>query len=371
MRNTTVVGEPSAPLLNLHEYETAARALLPPAVFDFIAGGSGDEVTLRAPRASFGRWCLLPRVLRGLRETSTATSVLGQEVSLPVLIAPMGAHRLCHTDGECASARAARAAGTVFTLSTPSTITMEEVAAEAGPWWFQLYLFRDRGVTRELVARAKAAGASALVVTVDMPVSGRRERDERNQFALPPGMAFVHMPKPPSAPNASPGSAVAATVNTIFDPTLSWDDFDWLASLSGLPLVPKGILHPDDARQAVDHGARAVIVSNHGGRQLDSAIPALDALPDVVDAVAGRVEVLVDGGVRRGADVLKALALGARAVLIGRPIAWGLTVGGEEGVRAVLELLRTELLRDLTFCGLGSPAEVKRSLVVPAATPNR
>jgi 4-hydroxymandelate oxidase len=353
-------------LLNLHDYEAAARGLLSPDVFAYVAGGSDDEVTLRDARSSFERWRLLPRVMRGLREVSAATSVLGHEVAMPVLVAPTGAQCVCHGDGELATARAARAAGTVFTLSTPSTVAMEEVAKDAGPWWFQLYLFRDRGVTRELVARAKAAGASALVVTVDFPVSGRRERDERNQFTLPPGMSFVHMPKPPSAP--STGSAVAAAANTIFDPTLSWEDLDWLASLSELPLVPKGILHPDDARRAVDHGARAVIVSNHGGRQLDSAVTALDALPDVVDAVAGRVEVLVDGGVRRGTDILKALALGARAVLIGRPIAWGLAVGGEEGARSVLELVRAELLRDLTLCGLGSPAEVKRSLIVPAAT---
>jgi len=366
-----VVGKPSAPLLNVHEYKAAARSLLPAAVFGFIAGGSGDEVTVRESRASFERWRLLPRVLRGLRKTSTATSVLGQDISLPVLVAPMAAHRLCHPDGERATARAARAVGTIFTLSTPSTVAMEEVAAESGPWWFQLYLFRDRGVTRELVARAAAAGASALVVTLDMPVFGRREADERNRFSLPPGMAFVHMPKPSSAPNTSIGSAVAATVNAIFDPSVTWDDFEWLASLSKLPLVAKGVLHPDDARMAVDHGARAVIVSNHGGRQLDGAIAALDALPNVVEAVAGRVEVLMDGGVRRGTDVIKALALGARAVLIGRPVAWGLAVAGEEGVRSVLELLRTEVLRDLTLCGQTSPTEVDRSLVALPAWPNR
>jgi len=369
--NTTVVGKPSAPLLNVHDYEAAARGLLPAAVFDYIAGGGGDEVTLCASRASFERWRLLPRVLRGLREVSTATSVLGQDVSLPVLVAPVGAHRLYHAEGECATARAAKSAGTIFTLSTPTTIAMEEVATEAGPWWFQLFIFRDRGATRELVARAAAAGASALVVTVDTPVSGRRERDERNAFALPPGMAFVHIPKTPPSADSLGGSALAANVNAVFDPCVTWDDFEWLASLSGLPLIPKGILHPDDARLAVDHGARAVIVSNHGGRQLDAAIPALDALPSVVEAVAGRVEVLMDGGVRRGSDVLKALALGARAVLTGRPIAWGLAVAGEEGVRSVLELLRTELLRDLIFCGQALPASVERSLVALAEAPNR
>jgi len=352
--------------LNLHEFELAARAVLPPAVYEFIAGGSGDEVTLRASRAAFGRWQLLPRVMQGHHETSTATSVLGQHVSLPVLVAPWAAHRLCDDQGECATARAAKAAGTIFTLATPSTIAMEEVAAEAGPWWFQLYVFRDRGHTRELVARAVAAGAMALVVTVDMPVFGRREADERNRFSLPPGMAFVHMPKPRSTSGAA-GSVVANTVNSIFDATLSWADFEWLASVSPLPVIVKGVLHPDDAVQAVDHGARAVVVSNHGGRQLDDAVPALDALPRVVDAVGGKVEVIVDGGVRRATDVIKALALGARAVMIARPLAWGLAVDGEDGVCRVLDLLRLDLLRDLMLCGCSSPAEVHRALVVPVS----
>jgi 4-hydroxymandelate oxidase len=199
-----------------------------------------------------------------------------------------------------------------------------------------------------------------------MPVSGRREADERNRFALPPGLEFVHMPKPPSTSAAKPGSAVAGTVNSIFDPALSWADVEWLASLSSLPVIAKGILHPDDAVRAIEHGARAVVVSNHGGRQLDGAIPAIQALPHVVDAVAGRAEVLVDGGIRRSTDVLKALALGARAVMIARPLAWGLAVDGEDGVHQVLDLLRTDLLRDLLLCGCPSPADVDRSLVVPA-----
>ena len=215
------------------------------------------------------------------------------------------------------------------------------------------------------MARAVAAGASALVVTVDMPVFGQREADERNRFSLPPGMAFVHMPKPLSTSGATPGSVVAGTVNSIFDPALNWADLEWLASLSPLPVIAKGVLHSDDAVHAVDHGAQAVVVSNHGGRQLDGAVLALDALPRVADAVAGRAEVLVDGGVRRGTDVIKALALGARAVMIARPLAWGLAVDGEDSVCHVLDLLRTDLLRDLMLCGCPSPAEVQRTLVVP------
>ena len=251
-------------------------------------------------------------------------------------------------------------------MSTPASITIEEVAPEAGPWWFQLYVFADRSFTRDLVARAMAAGASALVVTVDMPRLGRREADERNRFALPAGVTMANIQVPASRlheeVDAGSGWVAAAPV---VEPALTWDDLEWLASLSPLPVLLKGILHPADAVRAIEYGIRAILVSNHGGRQLDNAVAALDALPAVVEAVAGRVEVLVDGGVRRGTDVLKALALGARAVLIGRPIHWGLAVGGEAGVRHVLELLRAELALDLMLCGLASPDKVDRSLLVP------
>jgi 4-hydroxymandelate oxidase len=357
--------------LNLHEYETAARALLSTMAFDYVAGGSGDEVSVRANRAAFARWRFLPRVLRGLREVSTATTVLGHPVSMPVLLAPSGFHRLAHDDGELATARAAKTAGTIYTMSTAANVAMEEVAPQAGPWWFQLYVFTDRGVTRDLVARAEAAGASALVVTVDVPLLGRREADERNRFALPPGLtlANLHAPEHRLVQAVDDGSDLNTYIASVWHSALSWDDLDWLASLTSLPVIPKGILHPDDAVKAFDHGARAVIVSNHGGRQLDGAVASLDALPAVAAAVAGRGEILLDGGVRRGADILKALALGARSVLIGRPIHWGLAVDGEAGVRHVLELLRAELALDLMLCGTASPAEVNRSLLVPADGP--
>lgn len=365
--------ETSAPAmlpLNLHEYEAAARALLSPMVYDFVAGGSGDEVTLRACRAAFNRWRLVPRALRGLPPVTTATTVLGQPVASPVLIAPASLHALVHADGELATARAARAAGTIYTMSTAASMAIEAVAPAAGPWWFQLYVFVDRGLTRDLVARAAAAGATALVVTVDTPVLGRREADERNRFALPPGLAMANLRVPEPAPGAvaAEGSRLTSYASVV-EPALSWADLDWLAARSPLPVVPKGILHPADAARAVDHGARAIVVSNHGGRQLDGAVAALDALPAIVEAVAGRAEVLLDGGVRRGTDVLTALALGARAVLIGRPIHWGLAVGGEAGVRHVLELLQSELARDLLLCGLANPAEADRSLLAPADMP--
>ncbi len=362
---TANAGQTELPI-NLHEYEAAARELLSPMVHGYIAGGSDDEVTLRANRAAFDQWRFLPRVLRGLGEASTATTVLGQDVSMPILISPSGLHRVAHNDGELATARAARQAGTIYTVSTAATVQMEEVAREAGTWWFQLYIMTDRGLTRSLVERAAAAGASALVVTVDVPVLGRREADERNRFELPSGMTVANLRSPDRdyMPAGESGSGLASYVGASWDPLITWDDLDWLASISSLPIIPKGILHPADAVRAFEHGAASLIVSNHGGRQLDGSVASLDALPAVVEAVDRRGEVLIDGGFRRGTDVLKALALGARAALIARPIYWGLAVGGSAGVQHVLELLRAELALDLILSGLASPEEVTRDLLV-------
>jgi 4-hydroxymandelate oxidase len=354
--------------VNLHDYEAAARAVLPPMAYEYVAGGAGDEETLRGNREAFRRWRLLPRMMRGIAAVDPRTTVLGQEIAMPVLLAPVGMQRLVHAEGERASARAARAAGTIFTLSTAATCAIEEVAPEAGNWWFQLYVYRDRAITRDLVQRAEAGGAAALVLTVDVPVLGRREADERNRFTLPPGLALANLQRSDHRhlPVDMDGSGLAAYITSIWESALSWQDLEWLASLTTLPVLAKGILAPDDARRALEHGARAVVVSNHGGRQLDSAVASLDALPAVVEAVDGRAEVLMDGGVRRGTDVLKALALGARAVLLGRPYLWGLAVDGEAGVRRVLELLREEIARDLLLCGCAGPAEVERSLLARA-----
>src|SRR5215218_9247581 len=363
----TAIGETTERPLNLHEYEALARDLLSPMALGYVSGGSCDEVTLRANRAAFDRWRLLPRVMRGLREASTATTVLGQEVALPVLIAPSGLHRLAHDDGELATIRGSHRAGTIYTMSTASTVPMDIISQEGAPWWFQLYLFSDRGISRDLVEQAAAAGASALVVTVDVPLLGRREADERNRFSLPDGlvMANLQTPKHMLIPATDGGSGLATYIGAVWETALTWDDLDWLASLSSLPVIPKGILHPDDAARAFDHGARAVIVSNHGGRQLDSAVASLDALPAVVEAVAGRGEVLLDGGIRRGADVIKALAFGARAVLVGRPVLWGLAAGGRDGVAAALALLRRELDLAMALCGCPDVASITRDLVAP------
>ncbi len=360
-----VAGQTDLPI-NVHDYEAAAQAMLSPMMYGYVAGGSDDEITLRANREAFNRWRFLPRMLRGLSESSTATTVLGHEVSMPILLSPSGLHRVAHEEGELATARAAKAAGTIYTMSTAATYTMEETAKEAGAWWFQLYILVDRGLTKALVERAVAAGASALVVTVDVPVLGRREADERNRFELPPGMTVANLRSPDHdlMPAGEQGSGLTSYVGAAWDPQITWDDLDWLASISGLPVIPKGILHPDDARLAFEHGASSLIVSNHGGRQLDGAIASLDALPAIVDAVGDRGEILIDGGFRRGTDVLKALALGARAALIARPVYWGLAVGGSAGVRHILDLLRAELALDLLLCGLASPAEVTREILV-------
>jgi len=306
--------------LNLHEYEDAARAVLPTTVYDYIARGAADEVTLKGNCLAFDRWRLLPRVLRGGTAT-LGTTVLGQPVSMPILVAPMTSQRMAHPEGELASARAARGADTIFILSTGSSYAIEDVAKHAGPWWFQVYFHNDRAVTRELVQRAEAAGASALVPTVDTPVVGRREADERNPFTLPEGVTFANFEPPYHVtPQTTSGSSMARFVAMVLQPTLGWTDLEWLASISSLPVIPKGIVSPEDARIAIENGARAVIVSNHGGRQLDDVVATLDALPAVAHIAAGKAEVLVDGGIRRGTDVLKAMALGARAVLLGRPV---------------------------------------------------
>jgi 4-hydroxymandelate oxidase len=365
-------------LVNLADYEREAERALPRVAWDYYASGSDDERTLADNAAAFGRIRLYHRVLRDISERSLATTVLGQPISLPALIAPTAFHRLAHPEGEVATARAAAAAGTVMTLSTLSTRAVEDVCATGAAVWLQLYVFRDRGVTRGVVERAVAAGCRAIVLTVDAQMWGRRERDIRNRFQLPPGFRLENLLPAPGAPPgdaaaASPlavlpdlpaGSSLSAYVRSLFDLTLSWSDLAWLASIAPVPVVVKGIVHPEDARLAVEHGAAAVVVSNHGGRQLDTAIATLDALPAVVEAVAGRAEVLLDGGVRRGTDILKALALGARAVGLGRPVLWGLAVAGQAGVERVLALLHDELDAALGLCGCRTPAEVRRDLLV-------
>lgn len=356
---------PDANRANCEALEPAARGVLSEAAYHYYAGGAEDETTLRANRAAFGRFYLRPRVLVDVGQVDTAIELLGQRLSMPILLAPTAFQRLAHPQGEKASARAARAAGTLLVASTLSNTRIEDTAAAApGPLWFQLYVFRQREITRALVERAEAAGCTAICLTVTVPVQGNRERDTRTGFRLPPELEMANFTGLRQAvfPQGA-GSGLEAFIGREFDPTLTWGAVEWLRSITRLPLVLKGIVTPEDAALAVEHGADAVIVSNHGGRQLDCAEPTLLALPRVAEAVSGRIPVLMDGGIRRGTDVVKALALGARAVLIGRPALWGLAVGGQAGVERVLEMLRGELRRTLALLGRPSVGQVDASAI--------
>ena len=362
---------PDQPLglnLSLAELERLAGERLPQVAHDYYASGADDEVTLRANLAAWARLALHYRVLVDVSRRDLATTVLGTPVAMPVLVAPTAFHRLAHPEGELASMAGAGDAGTIFTLSTLSNTRVEDVvAAASGPVWFQLYVYRDRAATEALVRRVEAAGVRALVLTVDAPLLGRRERDVKNRFALPPELRVENLGGTgfEVVPGAIAESGLAAYFASMLDPSLSWQDVAWLRGITRLPIVIKGLVRPDDARRAVDAGAAAVIVSNHGGRQLDHAPATIDVLPSVVAAVGGAVEVLVDGGVRRGTDVVKALALGARAVLVGRPVLWGLAVAGREGVAAALAILRRELDLAMALCGCPDVASIGRDLIDP------
>jgi 4-hydroxymandelate oxidase len=354
------------PLHNVLDYERAARELLPGDVYDYYAGGAEDELTLRWNQASFGRFMLRPRVLVDVSRIDPSVTILGTRLAMPVLLAPAAFQRLAHADGELATARAARAAGTLLVASTLSTCPVEEIAAESGALWLQLYVFRDREITRALVERAESAGCRAICLTLTVPVQGNRERDARNGFALPTGVEMANFTglRQAEFPDAT-GSRLNAFIGQEFDPSLSWDAVAWLRSITTLPIVLKGILTPEDAALAVDHGADAVIVSNHGGRQLDSGEPTLLALPRVAAAIGGRIPVLMDGGVRRGADVVKAICLGATAVLVARPYLWGLAVGGQAGVEDVLRILRAEVERTMALLGRATLNALDESALVP------
>lgn len=352
-------------LLNLFDFELAAKDFLSTPAYDYYAGGAADEKTLKESCDAFDRIKLRPRVMVDVHSRSLATTVLGQSMSMPVMIAPMAFQALAHADGEYATARAASSAGIPMLLSSLSTVSMEEVVdSTTAAVWFQLYIFRDRGLTRALVQRAENAGCRALVVTVDAPLQGKRERDIRNRFQLPAGVQMKNLLPVDKAdfPHVHAGSGLAAFINSQFDPSLTWRDIEWLRSQTTLPVVVKGILRGDDAAQAVASGAHGVIVSNHGGRQLDTAIASIDALREVVDRVSGAGDVMLDGGIRRGTDVIKALAYGARAVLLGRPVLWGLAIDGEAGVSRVIELLREEIDIAMGLCGCVSPGDVTRDL---------
>ena len=348
--------------LNADDWEALAAACLPADACGYLLGGAGDERTLRRNREAFERIALRPRILTGTGDPDLAVTVLATSSSMPILVAPVGHQRVFHPDGEMAAARAAAGAGTIFALSTMANASIEEIAAATpgAPRWFQLYARRDRGHRRELVQRAEAAGHTAILLTVDVSVLGRRERDLRSGFRLPPSLPV------PNFLGARDGPLTLIDTTGMLEPALSLSDLEELCGWTQLPVVVKGVLHPADAVLCADHGAAGVVVSNHGGRQFDGAIAAIEALPAVVEAAGDRVEVLLDSGIRRGVDALAALALGARAVMIGRPLMCALAVAGEEGVAAVLGQLRAELAGSMQLAGCATVGAITPDLLVPS-----
>lgn len=342
-------------LLNLDDYERVAALRLAPGPLAYFSGGANDERTLDENRTAFARRSLVPRVMRDVSTVDLSVEILGRRWPVPIHLAATALQRMAHPDGELATARAAAARGITMTLSTSASTDLAEVAAVGGPRWFQAYLLADPGARRALIERAVAAGYEALVLTVDLARLGRRERDMRVGFRIPEG---VEIPNVAIAAGVTPGEVASVA----FVDRLTWTDLDWLTGF-GVPVLVKGILHPDDARLAIEHGAAGIVVSNHGGRQLDAAIASLDALPAIVDAVAGRAPVLLDGGIRRGTDVVMALALGAAAVGIGRPVIWGLAVDGQAGVGSILDLLTGELENGMALSGAASIAELTPDLL--------
>jgi isopentenyl diphosphate isomerase/L-lactate dehydrogenase-like FMN-dependent dehydrogenase len=377
----------------IEDLRRLARRRLPRAIFDFVEGGAGDERTVAQNCAAFERLLFQPRVLVDVSKREQATVVLGERVATPVLVSPTGMAGLCWPKGEVAAARAAQDVGTIYTLSTHSSCTIEEVAAGApGPLWFQLYVWQNRDLTRSFVERARAAGYRALVLTVDVPVISRRERDLRNGFTVPPRitvrnaldtlrrvgwmrrvllgprLTLANLVGMPGAPRVDIVT-LAGVANRQVDPSIAWADLAWFRSLWSGPLLLKGVLTVADARKAAEHGVDGVVVSNHGGRQLDGTPASVEALPAIADAVGGRMEVLLDGGVRRGADVVRALALGARAVMVGRPYLYGLGAGGSAGVRRALDILQNEVDHTLALTGVPRVGDLDRTVVRRADAP--
>jgi isopentenyl diphosphate isomerase/L-lactate dehydrogenase-like FMN-dependent dehydrogenase len=357
-----------ARVTRLADFEAIAAARMERAAFDYVAGGADDEQTLADNEGAFRRWRLRPRVLVDVSAVDPTTTMLGQRVASPVAIAPVAFQHFAHPDAELATARAAARTGTLFCLSTMSSRSLEEVARAAddaggGPRWFQLYVHRERARAEELVRRAADAGYSAIMLTVDFPVAGNRERDARNRLPYP--QVYGSFAPPPGAGSG----ALGAVIGGFNDASLSWPDIGWLRGLANLPVVVKGILTAEDAEQAVAHGAAGIVVSNHGGRQLDRVPASIDVLAEVVDAAAGRVEVYLDSGVRRGTDALIAVGLGARAVFLGRPIAFALSAGGEAGVARALSLVDAEVRRDMALLGVTSLDMLDRRHLLPD-TPN-
>jgi isopentenyl diphosphate isomerase/L-lactate dehydrogenase-like FMN-dependent dehydrogenase len=353
-------------LVSVFDYEAAAREKLPKTAYDYYRSGANDELTLHENHAAYERIKLKPKVLIDTSKRDLTTTVLGQTLSMPIMVAPTAFHCMAHPEGEVATARAAGKAGALMMLSTLSTSSIEEVLPEAtGPVWFQLYVYKDREATLSLVERAVSYGCTAIALTVDAQVWGRRERDIKNRFRLPKGLSIKNLMPAGKGdfPDEKADSGLAAYVTWQFDQTLTWKDIDWLCSKANVPVILKGVLHPDDARRAADHGAAGIIVSNHGARQLDTVPATIEALPDLVEAVDGKMDVLIDGGIRRGTDVFKAIALGAKAVGVGRPIIWGLAVDGEQGAKRVIDIVRKDFELTMRLCGCAILEDITKDLL--------
>ena len=346
--------------LSLFDAETLARERLSEFIYDSIAGGATDEITVRKPRRIYDSIMLRPRRLVDVSQRDMTTGVLGHRISMPIMLAPAGFQERAHKDGELATAKAAGALGTVMVQSSGATFTLEEVAhAATGPIWFQHYLYSDRGLTKSMAQRAQEAGYSALCITVDASVPAKRERLLRSNFVNPPSANYAEVNEQREGSNTDGSQKILGLI----DQSATWSYLEWLAANTPLPLVVKGILRADDAKLCAENGAKAVVVSNMGGTSLDTAISAIEVLPEIVSGVDGRIEIYVDGGIRRGTDVLKALALGARAVLVGRPIFWGLAIGGEGGVQKVFGILRDEFDTAMGMCGCPTVGSIKSDLV--------
>lgn len=346
--------------VNLFEYEDIAKQKLSPTAYAYYSSGIGDNITLHDNRRVYDDIQLLPHVLRDVSQRDLSTTILGQQLDFPVVIAPMAMAALAHPDKEFGIAKSAKEFGIPMCLSTLSTTRMEYMPATGVNSWFQLYVHKDRGLTRELVNRAEASGFTALVVTVDVPVSGYREYMVRNPLVLPDGVnleTLIDYWNPETYPN------VSAYVASQFDASLTWDDIEEFTAQTKLPVLVKGVLRADDAREALKRGVAGIVVSNHGGRQLDTVPATIDVLPDIAEAIDGRCDLLVDGGIRRGTDIVKALALGAKAVMLGRPILWGLAVDGQAGVADVLTILRREYDIALALVGCTSSTAIPRDVV--------
>ncbi len=346
--------------VNLFEFELAAKELLPKAEYDYIAGGATDEISVDRNRRVYESWALRPRVLRDVSTLDLSTTVLGAKVSLPVMIAPCGGHKKAHPEGEFATYRAAAACGTVFAVSANASADFEELAgAASGRLWLQIYPFRDREMTKDWLKRAKSAGYEAVCVTLDSQWPPKRERNIRNDYRNRRGNNFPNAgsERAPGRRGAHPGGG---------DPAATWQDLEWIKSQTNLPVVAKGIMTGEDAASCAEAGIAGVIVSNHGGRHLDNTLSTLEALSEVAAAAQGKLEVYLDGGIRRGADVVKAIALGAKAVFIGRPLFWGLAVDGEKGVVRVLEMLREEIEITMAKCGRPTVSSIDSTVMVRA-----